>query len=452
MIPRTLVPIDARPPAADPAAGARRRPSVLDQRALIPPALPVVPLDGRSSIPASLPLESIAARVIVPRDLKWELFRSNNDSAAPLIPTDLDARIAVPAAAKPPGTLQPVEHVPLDLVHPDVFTTGEVHLIAAAPQEAAAKWSLLTRVSSVVIHALVILAVLLQPKIFPRREASEEDLEIARQQLSRIFLPPDVKNIPKITNPDEPRSEKMRIDPRILRRIAPPEAPPQPLPGPPEPERVVRDLPNAPVPQPNVVQPEPQPSPAAPKPDLSRPPVKLESPDQQKAPRGLVLPKISPGRAIEESAKEVVRNSGRTGVISGPLPDRGVPGGGGGPNPGLLTNGYELLTPTEGVDFSNYLARVLASVRRDWYSVIPESARLGDRGRVILQFKILREGAVPQGEPALLATSGKEPLDRAAISAIRTSSPFEPLPPAFSGPYIELRFIFLYNLPIDYAQ
>lgn len=249
-----------------------------------------------------------------------------------------------------------------------------------------------------------------------------------------------------MTQPAEPRSDKLHIDPRILRRIAPPE--PQPLPGPPEPERVIKNLPNAPTAQPSVAPPQPAP----PKSDQPRPPLKLELPDQPQPSRGLVLPKLSPGRAIEESAKEAARSSGRSAAISGPLPgSRGAPGGGG-PSQGLMSNGIEMLTPTEGVDFSNYLARVLASVRRNWYSVIPESARLGDRGRVILQFKILRQGAVPAGEPALVDTSGKEPLDRAAVSAIRTSSPFEPLPPAFSGPYIELRFIFLYNLPIDYAQ
>ena len=125
---------------------------------------------------------------------------------------------------------------------------------------------------------------------------------------------------------------------------------------------------------------------------------------------------------------------------------------GGGSGGGLLSQGYELLTPTEGVDFTNYLARVLASVRRNWYAVIPESARLGDKGRVVLQFRILRNGSVPFPEPALLLGSGKEPLDRAALSAIRASNPFEPLPPAFSGPFIELRFIFLYNLRIDDVQ
>ena len=49
----------------------------------------------------------------------------------------------------------------------------------------------------------------------------------------------------------------------------------------------------------------------------------------------------------------------------------------------------------------------------------------------------------------MVGSSGKDPLDRAAVSSIRASTPFEPLPPAFSGPYIELRFIFLYNLPLN---
>jgi TonB family protein len=106
-----------------------------------------------------------------------------------------------------------------------------------------------------------------------------------------------------------------------------------------------------------------------------------------------------------------------------------------------------MLTPTEGIDFTSYLQRVLASVKRNWYAIMPESARLGDQGRVTLQFRIMQNGIVPDAEPQLISTSNKEPLDRAAISSIRASTPFEPLPPGFSGPFIELRFIFFYNLP-----
>jgi TonB family protein len=104
------------------------------------------------------------------------------------------------------------------------------------------------------------------------------------------------------------------------------------------------------------------------------------------------------------------------------------------------------------VDFSGYLNRLLASVKQNWYSVMPESVYLGDKGRVTMQFRVMRDGSVPGDEPAMTASSGKDPLDRAAGSAIRASSPFEPLPSAFSGPYIELRIIFLYNLPVSAAN
>ena len=51
----------------------------------------------------------------------------------------------------------------------------------------------------------------------------------------------------------------------------------------------------------------------------------------------------------------------------------------------------EMLTPTEGVDFNEYLQRVYIIVKRNWFSVMPESVRLGDKGVVSLQFRIMRE-------------------------------------------------------------
>ncbi len=117
-----------------------------------------------------------------------------------------------------------------------------------------------------------------------------------------------------------------------------------------------------------------------------------------------------------------------------------------------MGNAVQILTPTEGVDFNDYIQRVIASVKRNWYAVMPESAQLGDRGVVVLEFSIHRDGSVPSNEPERLRGSGKEPLDRAAISAIRSSNPFDHLPPAFSGPEIRLRFIFLYNLPLEAAN
>jgi hypothetical protein len=111
--------------------------------------------------------------------------------------------------------------------------------------------------------------------------------------------------------------------------------------------------------------------------------------------------------------------------------------------------GIEVLTDLQGVDFNDYLHRVYITVRQNWFAVMPESVQLGDRGKVSLVFKIMRNGSVPTGDPSTVFGSGKEPLDRAAISSIRSSNPFEPLPSAFSGPYIELRFTYYYNLPVD---
>jgi TonB family protein len=451
MIPRILVPIDARPPAAVDAPTQRRRPTTLDERTLVPAMLPLVQLDGHSTIPANLPLESIAARVVVPRDVNREAYSVTEDHSTPLQPTDMDERIAVPAGAAPPEMSSYPLHVPEDLVDPNIFITGEVNLTVPEHKEerAKARWQVTMRL--LLAYSLLITLILLQSKLFPPREPTQADVDLARKQLT-LLLPPGKFESPKpSTRPAQP-TPKVHVDPRVLREVAPPIAP---TPAP-QPERPVRELPNAPVPKPNDVQPEPQPSAPTPKTDAPKPALKLEAPDTPQPQHGLILPKNSASRSIQDTIREAARSpseSGRSGAVIGPMPRSGGALGGGGSqgSGGSYGNGYEILTPTEGVDFSDYMARVVAAVRRNWYAVMPESAQLGDRGRVALQFRIMKNGGVPDGEPVRLLGSGKEPLDRAAVSAIRSSNPFEPLPPAFSGPYIELRFYFLYNLPIEAA-
>jgi TonB family protein len=109
----------------------------------------------------------------------------------------------------------------------------------------------------------------------------------------------------------------------------------------------------------------------------------------------------------------------------------------------------DMLTDPQGVDFQSYLQRVYVTVKRNWFAVMPESAELGERGIVVLTFKIMRDGSVPSNDPEIQRNSGKEPLDRAALSSVRASNPFEQLPAQFKGPYIELRYTYLYNIPIE---
>src|SRR6266404_3945899 len=425
MIPRSLVPFDARPSTLEPTS--RRRPSTLDDRTLVPSGLPVAPLQTKSSIPANLPLESIAKRFIVPRDVNPEAYQ---------------------VVEEPPALLH------TELVEKDIFLTGEVNLLN--DEEAAKRLNrknLVERVYSVAIHAVIIALLIWPPKIFRHRAPTAEDQEIARKQM--FFLPPGAFEMsrpePRVVTP----APKVRVDPRILRKVAPPE--PEPVPTP-QPRVEPRELPSAPTVKPNANQPPP---PSVPAPKMEAPPnsaPKLETPDAPKTQPNLVLPKSS-SNPLRDSLNNLSRNStggGKSGGFSAPVPrsqqgSGGRLGGGGVPGSGM-NGAYQILTPTEGVDFNDYMQRVLASVRRNWYAVMPESAQLGDRGRVVLEFSIRRDGSVPNQDPQQLLGSGKEPLDRAAISAIRSSNPFDHLPPAFSGPEIRLRFIFLYNLPIEAAN
>jgi outer membrane biosynthesis protein TonB len=454
MIERTLVPEDARlPAAADLPASARRRPTTMDERTLVPAMLPIVALNGHSSIPTNLPLQSIAARVVVPRDIQREAYSVVEDVSIPLQVTEMDQRIAVPQNSAPPEPSATLPVVDTELVDPDIFTTGEVHLIASPPSPEKARSDLITRISSVVLHVALIAVILLQARLFPKHEPTPEEIDIARKQLT-LLLPPGAFESSKPSAKPVQRPPAVHVDPRVLRRVAPPVVQPAPAPVPAKP---LKELPSAPIPQKNAVVPEPQTTAPAPKVDTPKPGLKLEAPDTPLPRPNLQLPQNSARRSIQDSLKDATRDpnsGGRSGGVIGPMPHSAPsPGGGGGAGQGAGTygNGYEILTPTEGVDFSDYMKRVVASVRRNWYAVMPESAQLGDRGRVALQFRIMRDGSVPTGEPTRLLGSGKEPLDRAAVSAIRSSNPFEPLPPAFSGPYIELRFYFLYNLPLEAA-
>ena len=445
MIPRILVPKNVRLDV--PADAAPRRLSTdLDSRMFVPSDLPHLELDPRSAIPSYFKLEVLGANTVVPSDMPKTPLDTTRRMPDYVPLTVLDSRVAVPRDARvleiEPKRAVAIQDLP-EVLDPDILTTGEVMLMAKPVEEGSSAWNAAARIASITFHFVVILLIVLEPKVFPERRPTAE--EIARQNITDLYLPPDVNKVPKAPETPQPKSPVMKIDPRLLRQLAPPHEL-QPTPGPPEPEHVV---PAKPAPS-TPVAPMPQPRPQSPVESPIRPQTPPNSP-----PSSLVLPRFSPGKALQESMHEALKDGGTTSAQFGgptgpaPAPGGGGIGGGGGGGQGYLGGAVEMLTPTEGVDFTNYIARVLASVKRNWYAVMPESAQLGERGKVVLQFRILRNGVVPEGEPAMMGSSGKEPLDRAAMSSIRASTPFEPLPSAFSGPYIELRFIFLYNIPLN---
>lgn len=157
-----------------------------------------------------------------------------------------------------------------------------------------------------------------------------------------------------------------------------------------------------------------------------------------------------PSASVNEAVRQVARGSTSGGLTVGDMP--AGPGGIGEglnlpPAPGKTGSNLELLSDPMGVDFRPYLLQILATVRRNWFAVMPESAKLGRRGKVAIQFAIARNGSIPK--LVIAQQSGADALDRAAVTGISMSHPFPPLPGEFKGDQIRLQFTFMYNMPVS---
>ena len=154
---------------------------------------------------------------------------------------------------------------------------------------------------------------------------------------------------------------------------------------------------------------------------------------------------------IEDALRNVRPPSGPQtstsgGIVIGDLDDfTNLPSPNLEPSSGPVRSNLQLLSDPAGIDFKPYLVRVLTAVRANWLSVIPESARLGRRGRVLVQFIIDRRGGVPK--LVIAESSGTAAFDRAAVAGISASYPFPALPANFKGSEIRLQLAFSYNQP-----
>src|SRR5262245_57840926 len=178
MVPRSLVPFDARPSTPEPTV--RRRPSTLDDRTLVPSGLPLAPLETKTNIPANLPLDSIAERFVVPRDVRPEEFVADDRPGLPPQPSELDERITVPVGAAPPAVVPPPPRVSEDLVEKDIFLTGEVNFLAdaIAREERLRKnrWLTFALYAAVLgMEVIVLLLLLLVPGLLHRRPPTAEE-------------------------------------------------------------------------------------------------------------------------------------------------------------------------------------------------------------------------------------------------------------------------------------
>ena len=111
------------------------------------------------------------------------------------------------------------------------------------------------------------------------------------------------------------------------------------------------------------------------------------------------------------------------------------------PQGGLNDPGSAIQFDTRDTDFGPWVRRFVAQVYRNW--IIPNAAMI-DRGHVVLQFKVHRDGRIT--ELRVVRPSHNEAFNRAALNAISSSNPLEPLPPEYPLAVIDpFTVTFFYN-------
>jgi len=296
---------------------------------------------------------------------------------------------------------------------------------------------------SVILHLLIVMAIIIQPKFFPNLFATNEKVVLVTPELndrdvrflalpqdSQKPVPPPKSNIISDKN-RVAQARRPTIDRHTLEELQ--NARRRGVPGPramqaPPPQQSAAAAPQAAQP----AQPQASQKPA----EQSNTMAKLESPKEERSVnRNVFTSAGSAGSAIEQAARAAAAGHGGGGDYGiGPLtPNTNAQGA------------VDILSDTLGVDFGPYLSRVLEDVRRNWYNLIPEEARspLFKQGKLQIQFVINKSGAVEGMR--LITPSGDVALDRAAWGGITASNPFPPLPKEFNGPYLALRFRFYYN-------
>ena len=304
---------------------------------------------------------------------------------------------------------------------------------------------------------VVFIALLLIIPDSPARPLAE--LPPIKQRVTPLYIPKELtQKAPNKGKIDKELSVEA-ILPRPLVKSPTPAPPPKPVPReaiPPPPQQVAEIKKPVFVEPPKIQNPDPaaQPTQIAkliappPPPPPEQPKLALEQVGQAPPPSQGPKPGFIP--IPNTSVESAIHNLARSGVSQGQsVGDNDDSAMGNGlnlpPSVGRPRSSLEMVSDAKGVDFRPYMIQVLAAVRRNWYAVYPEAARLGQRGQVRLEFAIAKDGKVVK---VIVSTeSGAKALDQSAIAAISASNPLPQLPPGFKGDRIVLAMSFLYNMP-----
>ncbi len=340
--------------------------------------------------------------------------------------------------------------------------TPELHLLTGQ-KPVSSRHIAAMAVASIIVHILAITFFFSLPEVIPPKRNSIITSDFHRAVhlvLPRSFEPTQkAPNLTKVVHSEldvrseveAPQSQAPKFRPRqpIPGPVVPPPAPP-PVIEPPKIQAATTQPPPlppsiAPPASPNGTIPQAPPPPAESKPRIAfenvAPPTAIRVNGPPPDPRLLMHP------APPEYTAPTNRPAGGGGLSVGDAGDdlNLLPGLNQAQSKGRMGSNLQLLSDANGFDFKPYLLQVLASVRRNWMAVIPQSASMGRRGQVLIQFIIDRRGGVPK--LVIASSSGTEAFDRAAVAGVSASNPFPPLPPEFKGEQIRLQLAFSYNAP-----
>jgi TonB family protein len=326
-------------------------------------------------------------------------------------------------------------------------------LLARDPRGDWMRWRT-AAVGSGIFHLIVIVA-LLSAKSEPYQPVPERTFV---RHVTPLYTPPELTQKAPNKTPVKKELTLETIAPRpVLKSPAPAAAakPAQPARTPPPPQvaevapkPVVIEAPKIEAPAPlQTAQIANQPLP--PPPGSAPPKIALEdaNPGGQRPPGGQKLAQRIdvPNPSVADAVRSLTHSAPQSGQSVG---DMELGGSGAGlnlpPSAGQPHAGLQLKSDPLGVDFRPYMTQVLAAIRRNWFAVYPEAARLGQSGTVTLEFAVVKQGLVTK--VIFSGQSGLKALDQSAVAAISASNPLPPLPVEFKGDRIVLQMTFLYNV------
>ena len=276
---------------------------------------------------------------------------------------------------------------------------------------------------AVLVHIILLSVLTWIPRYF-FKEPRIDDFDLIKQHEDQIALdqlPDAVRQLQKPKVAPKPLNKPL-IDKQTMDEMKK-----QAEQVPPPPAQQQSQTPEQPKPQPT--QPLP-PNPQSQAPEAPRPQAVPAKPNFAMGPQ-------NPADQLRQDMQKAMRGQGQ-GYGNQPSGGSGLarhPGAG---------SGFEVLSDTQGVDFSSWLARWHYITQMTWDPLIPDEVNppILKSGIVAVRFKVLPNGQVTDMQ--LDGRSGDTGLDRAAWGAI-TGSSYPPLPREFHGPYLELRAYFLYN-------